>query len=337
MTLMDLAAMFWLIKIDTRLLDKIEVEYTVQIKAGKRLCELVPEIAKSIPNILKRMDGVRKEVFAAIQDLDVNDEEVVDEQSVNTKVFKISSRGQRRGGFHGAAPGRGRRFQQSSSRPPIGLKSTKPTCAHCGWLRSFWKISEIDPHHRTEDCMRKISKDVRAIIEENVLDQEASEEDDPSDDSQGQSKQNLLNNNNMSFQQSEIKKKKPVLQHVKPKEENEEINYSIHLLSDESLNKLKVRAVRLLRKASSPKILVTKENLKLVMLVDEGSEINCLDADLASKMGVRLEPTKNMAKSAGNKDLSIVGQTIDDLVVDTLFNSTHVPMNLGRATVIQNL
>ena len=114
--------------------------------------------------------------------------------------------------------------------------------------------------------MRKISKDVRAIIEDNVLDQEASEEDDPSDDSQGQSKQNLLNNNNMSFQQSEIKKKKPVLQHVKPKEENEEINYSIHLLSDESLNKLKVRAVRLLRKASSPKILVTKENLKLVML-----------------------------------------------------------------------
>ena len=113
--------------------------------------------------------------------------------------------------------------------------------------------------------------------------------------------------------------------------------YQDILLSDSDVSKLKVRAVKLLKKSSSPKILVTKENKRIVLLVDEGSEINCLDADFAEKHDIRLEQTSSTAKAAGNRSLSVTGQTVDNLIVDTLFGSTHVPLNLGKATVIKNL
>ena len=101
------------------------------------------------------------------------------------------------------------------------MRTNKPTCTHCGWLKSMWKISEIDTNHRTEDCMRKISKDVRAVIEENVLEQDVSEEDDPSDDNQGQSTLYFSNNKDAFFQKPDPEMKKPVLNDVNRKEEIE--------------------------------------------------------------------------------------------------------------------
>ena len=41
---MNHAAVIWLMKIDPRLLDKVEMEYSVQFKSGKLLSELVPRI-----------------------------------------------------------------------------------------------------------------------------------------------------------------------------------------------------------------------------------------------------------------------------------------------------
>ena len=59
---MDHAAVLWIMKIDPRLFDRIETEYAVQIKDGKLLSELVPQIAKAIPGMLKSLDGVKSEV-----------------------------------------------------------------------------------------------------------------------------------------------------------------------------------------------------------------------------------------------------------------------------------
>ena len=60
-TMMDLVALQWLSKLDTRLFDKVKIDFAVRIKAGERLSSMVPDIAKALPGILKQMDGSRKD------------------------------------------------------------------------------------------------------------------------------------------------------------------------------------------------------------------------------------------------------------------------------------
>ena len=109
------------------------------------------------------------------------------------------------------------------------------------------------------------------------------------------------------------------------------------VLSDKAWDKLKIRILKLAKKAKSPRILVTIRGTKIAMLVDEGAELNCIDADFANRYNIKIIPSSQSATAAGNKDLTILSETEHDLVVDTLFQSTHVPINLGKVTVISNL
>ena len=126
-TLMDTAAMLWLMKIDSRLMDKVEVEFAVAIKAGKRLSDLVPQISKAIPNLLKKMDGFKSQVVDCIKDLSL-EEEFEDEESENTKVLRIDTNRGARGGKRGYQRG-GQGFQGGASRSKQVQKS-KQVCQH---------------------------------------------------------------------------------------------------------------------------------------------------------------------------------------------------------------
>ena len=55
-SLMDIAALWWLEKIDSRLVELVEVEFAVPISQGMRLCELVPLIARAIPRLSRNAD-----------------------------------------------------------------------------------------------------------------------------------------------------------------------------------------------------------------------------------------------------------------------------------------
>ena len=107
------------------------------------------------------------------------------------------------------------------------------------------------------------------------------------------------------------------------------------LLSDSNLRRLKIRALRLNRKAKSPRILVTISGDKVQALLDKGSKLKCMDRDFAAEKNIRLAPTSSSAVAAGNQHLNILGITEVEIIVDTLFQSHHVPINLGRMTVIQ--
>ena len=325
-TLMDTAAMIWLSKIDPRLLDEIEIEFAVQIKEGKRLSSLVPQISKSIPGILKRIVDNRGQNGNCVG---------------NTKVLKINELmgEERQKGRNINELVEGQNFNLENQQKPSSQK--KSTCGHCKWLQSFWNLPEVDHDHHTEDCKRKITQQTRTILEEMMDEKLQGKEDDFQDNSESQSKeessskQSIYRRNSICEDNNDEKHDQnfPFL----CQESKVTSNSHPYILSDSEVSKLSVRAVRLSKKASSPKILVTKENRRLVLLIDEGSEINCLDAAFAKKHGVRLENSNNSAKAAGNKSLSITGQTVDDLLVDTLFRSTHVSINLGKATVIRNL
>ena len=58
-TLMDVAAVMWINKLDPRLYDRVKVEFAVRIKNGERLSAMVPDIAKAIPGMLKFLNHGR--------------------------------------------------------------------------------------------------------------------------------------------------------------------------------------------------------------------------------------------------------------------------------------
>ena len=87
-TLMDVAAVMWINKLDPRLYDRVKVEFAVRIKNGERLSAMVPDIAKAIPGMLKFLNHGRTPVNH-IQD--VNTDPDSDHNGVNTKVFNLSS------------------------------------------------------------------------------------------------------------------------------------------------------------------------------------------------------------------------------------------------------
>ena len=349
-TNLDHAALIWLMKIDSRLVDKIEVDYATQIREGLLLSELVPQIAKALPNILKKLDGVKNDVLNCIEDLNIREEgdDDTDEESVNIRFNKPGRNRRGRGGGRGSYRGN-RGNSASSTGQPSGprvsyqpQKANQQVCSKCNWLRTFWRIAEVDVNHSDEDCMRQIPKEVRAIIEKEIAvhDQKTSAD---NDSSQGESNTSSSTTSACSFQRKIATETHHPPQHeaeIKKELENEDSSFiqcQKNTFSEIDLEKLRIAAVQLSKAKTSPKILVTHNGNRLPLLVDEGSELDAIDGDYAEKNDIQVEPSSKTAKAAGNKDLCILGQAINDVVVNTKFASTKVPINLGKAIVIKNL
>ena len=66
---MDLAVKDWLDKIHPGLIDRVKIEYGVQIKEGIRLSALAPQITKAIPSMLKKINTTKVEVVRALQEI----------------------------------------------------------------------------------------------------------------------------------------------------------------------------------------------------------------------------------------------------------------------------
>ena len=142
-TLMDLAAVIWLGKIDKRLYDEVKKSYAVQIKQGTRLSDLVPQISKSIPGMLRNLDGVKNEVVNLIQELNIgHDDEIEDPEGTNTQVLRLNSGfnpGLKRKSQTGAIPKK-KSFNNFNKKP-----DKRTVCAHCNWLRTFMKMQQGHP------------------------------------------------------------------------------------------------------------------------------------------------------------------------------------------------
>ena len=112
---------------------------------------------------------------------------------------------------------------------------------------------------------------------------------------------------------------------------------STSCISENDLKDLKIRVVQKSKAKTSPKILVTHNGNKFPLLVDEGSELDAIDGDYAVKNKIEVEPSSKSAKAARNKDLCVLGQSKNEVYVDTKFGSIRVSLNLGKAVIIKNL
>ena len=290
-TLLDMAALLWLTKIDQRLVERVKLDYAVQIKNGLRLSQLVPTIAKALPGMLKTMNSVKNEVINLISEMNLGYNEDGYQGDTNTpQVFKVNNNNR------GPPRNNSRNFSRQGARPRDNI-SRKPICSHCNWLKTYLHIKEIDPYHPTSSCSRALPTQVKAIIESG--DNEDTLEDIPEDDENKGDNMDLdVHDSNFTLFQR-IAEAVTQVQPPAPKAQDRREEITIPTtkpsktppLSDNALRALKIRALRLNRKAKSPKILVTISGDKIPLHIDEGSELNCLDGDFAKKKNIRLAPT----------------------------------------------
>ena len=107
-------------------------------------------------------------------------------------------------------------------------------------------------------------------------------------------------------------------------------------VSEDGLESLRSR-ITLIAQMSSPKIRVTHNHHQSIMTIDEGSELNAVSDEYAIKNDIELKPSSRKATAAGNNKLEIVGESLNDLIVDTKFGSKRFSLNLGKVSVIANV
>ena len=153
--LMDLAVKDWMEKIHLALIDRVKIDYGVQIKAGMRLSQLAPQIAKAIPSILKKLGNTKNEVIRALQDLDHNATEH------SNPVYSMQYK--RGGGYRSRGQNRPQSIREGRGAQNNSRNRNMPTCKHCKWLHDHWDIREIDYSHDTKSCRRTMPPEVKFI------------------------------------------------------------------------------------------------------------------------------------------------------------------------------
>ena len=71
--------------------------------------------------------------------------------------------------------------------------------------------------------------------------------------------------------------------------------------------------------------------------IDEGSEINCIDADFALKCNLNQVPTNCSATAAGSLAMTITGQTLNNIILTISQEDTQVKWDLAKCAVVANL
>ena len=111
-----------------------------------------------------------------------------------------------------------------------------------------------------------------------------------------------------------------------------------HVLSNESkMQSLVFHLQSNIQKASSPALNVSLNGLNLVAIIDEGSELNCIDAKLIHSANISLHISDVGAKSAGNFKMKILGQTKQDVIISIIAPKVQAMLNMGICVVIENL
>ena len=91
------------------------------------------------------------------------------------------------------------------------------------------------------------------------------------------------------------------------------------------------------RKSMSPYLPVILGNATTDAIIDEGSEINCLDEGFAVRISVKYVPTKCKAIAAGSTSMQLAGQTTEDISINIKHTGKPIKWRLGKLVVVKNL
>ena len=92
-----------------------------------------------------------------------------------------------------------------------------------------------------------------------------------------------------------------------------------------------------IRKAKSPTVEADMFGTKIICTVDEGSELICMDHDVAVKNNVPFTATRQTAAGAGSTKMTLMGETISNISLKVNAKKNTVHWNLGKVIIVKNL
>ena len=357
-SLMNMVALQWLRKIDPELIEIVKTEYSTELRENTQLAHLVPRIAPNIDCLLKRYSTGR-----SVNNLKIGEQEVVDANNVALNRIRKkdinTSSNYKNGNFY------------ATDDSPLSTKAQKtkkeasrgPFCPGCFYLSKQLK-APIHFKHTPGDCPRKALA-IKMFQTEDSQFFDNSEEESSEDGkklSQIEGKPLCYPDN---FQT--ILKKWPESQLDGDKIKNRLIQTLVEatptlsteavdnlsdikpvFISDDTMDDLKSKVASLqvrqidwkragVRKSKSPCVWIEIAAALTLAVIDEGSEINCIDYSFATKNKIEFVPTRCTAYAAGSMNIQLEGETRNLIFAQVKEGNSQISLLLGKMVIVRNL
>ena len=308
----NLIALNWIQAISPSLLTIVRLEKHKELKDGMHLVDMVSDIAKNVDEWLKR-HGAKLPSRSK--------EETVPEATVRNlrldSYSDFSTRGTPRGQYRGRGyrPSRGPRNNFNRSRvPSTGFQNTEARkfCPGCNFLATELHL-DVNFRHLPAECPRKRS--VMRMLQAAEL--ELDEELDCEQDDQQEYVDDQAQEDNCP-QGSPYQNKSKVFKNDKNMSPCQNLVFKVW-------------------KAQSPSVDVILNNKSISAIIDEGSEVSAIDKCIADTLHIPIRRTIEAAQAAGSKNLTIIGETKEDVIVFIYVEKTVVRWNLGQCLVVAQL
>ena len=313
-SMMNMLALRWLEKIHPDLLDIVRTEYSKELRDNTPLSLLVPRIALCVDALLAKYDKVPA-IAKTSADSAHGQEDDVKVQKVNfgkrNSYNSVRGRGNQRGGYQG----------QSKANH---LKKFCPGCHYLGNRMT----ANVNYKHSPQECPRATS--LVALLE--------------AEEMENDSGIHLITSNKSAIAEcnQETTKSSQVMM-INPEAPTcVDSTRSSFIPNDDIINENKIDAMVFylssgIEKMRSPTVWALLQGEKIIINIDEGSELNCVDADLIHRLKLQIIPTVTGARSAGSFKMKIEGKTKQPVLLDIVTPDGNARINLGCCLVVKNL
>ena len=312
---LNMIALLWLSKIHPDLVSIIRTEYARELRENQPLSGLVPRISQNIDHLLVKYE---KSPAVNLVSNQVPIEADVDQDADICRVRGGGGRG--RGSFRGRGAGGQRNFPGGQS-----------FCPGCFYL-SKQMNAKINFSHNAAECPRKAATVMLLEAEDATFAQA------DYNNMAGESVAAHLANSSSNVDHQELLMK---AESVSPEEKSslnvENENDVLYENKSAAMISHIQKRVDSLIKASSPTLWLSFNDVCVQSVVDEGSELCCMDYETAQRAKIPIEKSDQKAKSADNKSMSIVGQSKFPLQVSVRGTRVPLTISLGKVVIINNL
>ena len=307
----NLVALNWLNKINPKLVPVVKVEYSKDLKDGKPLSSLVKNISENMDSLLAKANTLSSGC-SMIQDSYPSTP--TPDSSVQS-VCRIYNQPYQPGPRYNVR-GRGQFFTQQ--RPTFNPRQQRPSSPASPFCQSCFSLGKklslkVDFKHQQKFCpqlatVRAVTAEVDAHIQEPELDNQEDTFDDSmlNPDAEGKT--------SMTSQSSPWTSKINSVKKIEGRIQNEGI-----------------------LKAKSPSAKVSLFDTTTYCIIDEGSELCCIDQSLASSLNLPFSRTSECAMAAGSTSMTLIGETDSPIILKLSYCKFPIEWNLGNCVIVRNL
>ena len=315
-SLMNMVTLFWIQKIHPEFLSIVRTEYSKELRDNVPIASLVPRIALSADALLMKYD--KSSAVNMVSD-DHQVQGQVDDV-VDADIMRIKPKTQQ---------SRKPKFVKESYAPTVEEKKFCPGCYYLGVSTK----ANIHFKHPPKNCPRGPA--IVALLE--------AEEDECFQDSGNHLFKMATENSNSNAQETDTGQLLPVVRNLKMQPSAMGSTLPCILKENILLDESRVEGVVLrltnakVQKISSPCFRFTIKGHCSHAVIDEGSELNCIDMSIVKVADIEVESSPMRAKAAGNQSIQVVGQTKDEVRLNIIVDKGTAPVNLGACLVVNNL